>query len=49
MSLDLFEMVARRELTAEEAADIMMLERRLSMPLGVVFLQWVWDILRGLV
>ena len=49
MSLDLFEMVARRELTAEEAADIIMLERRLSLPLWVVVVQWTWDTLRGLI
>lgn len=48
MSLDLFEMVAARKLTAEEAADIMMLERQLSMPLWVCFLQWVFDVVQGL-
>jgi hypothetical protein len=48
VSLDLFEMVARRELTPEEAVDIMMLERQLSTPLWVCFLQWTFDVVQGL-
>ena len=36
---ELFEMVADRRLTAEEATDIMMMERELNMPF-IIWLLW---------
>jgi hypothetical protein len=36
--MTLFDMVANHHLTAEEATDIMMMERELNMP----FIVWLW-------